>query len=114
MELVPGSSAVAVRCGLNGALEEVIYDKLGFQSRLTPGGEFAAIIAPVHLRKATRFLEAVRATGSALDWELRVALPGGVIPLFFSGRVAGLGVVIVGAKEPLSESTQGKTERYAG
>ncbi len=114
MQPMPGNSAVAIRCGLNGALKEVIYDKLGLHSRLTPGREFAAIIAPIHLRKATRFLQTVRATGSALDWELRVDMPEGVTPLFFSGCVAGLGVVIVGAKEPLSDTTRGKSFRYAG
>jgi K+-sensing histidine kinase KdpD len=114
MEPVPGNSAVALRCGLNGALKEVIYDKLGLHSRLTPGGEFAAIIAPTHLRKATRFLQTVRATGSAVDWELNVTMPAGVTPLFFSGCVAGLGVVIVGAKERLSDSAQEKIARHAG
>ena len=114
MEPMPGNSAVAIRCGLNGALKEVIYDKLGLHSRLTPGEEFAAIIAPSHSRKATRFLQTVRATGSALDWELHVVMPEGVTPLFFSGCVAGLGVVIVGAKERLADSTQAKTARYAG
>jgi signal transduction histidine kinase len=112
MEPMPGNSAVAIRCGLNGALKEVIYDKLGLHSRLLPGKEFAAIIAPIHLRKATRFLQTVRANGSALDWELNVAMPEGVTPLFFSGCVAGLGVVIVGAKAPLADATQGKTVRY--
>ncbi len=111
---MPGNSAVAIRCGLNGALKEVIYDKLGLHSRLTPGKEFAGIIAPIHSRKATRFLQTVRATGSALDWELRVVMPEGATPLFFSGCVAGLGVVIVGAKEPLADATQAKTARYAG
>jgi hypothetical protein len=110
---MPGNSAIAVRCGLNGALKEVIYDKLGLHSQLALGSEFAAIIAPIHLRKATRFLQTVRTNGSALDWELHVATPEGVTPLFFSGSVAGLGVVIVGAKERMSEATPEKTARHA-
>jgi hypothetical protein len=114
MDPMPRNSAVAVRCGLNGALKEVIYDQLGLHSELTPGCEFAAIVAPIHLRKATRFLQTVRSTGSALDWELHVALPEGLTPLFFSGCVAGLGVVIIGAREPLSETTRPSIARDPG
>lgn len=114
MDPVPCNSAVAVRCGLNGVLKEVIYDQLGLHSELTPGTEFAAMVAPIHLRRATRFLQTVRVTGSALDWELHVVLPEGLTPLFFSGCVAGLGVVIIGSKEPLSEVTRRKSARYPG
>ena len=114
MDPMPCNSAVAVRCGLNGVLKEVIYDQLGLHSELIPGSEFAAMVAPVHLRKAARFLQTVRVTGSALDWELHVQLPEGLTPLFFSGCVAGLGVVIIGSKEPLSESTRRKAARPPG
>ena len=114
MDPVPCNSAVAVRRGLNGVLKEVIYDQLGLHSELTPGTEFAAMVAPIHLRRATRFLQTVRVTGSALDWELQVVLPEGLTPLFFSGCVAGLGVVIIGSKEPLSEVTRQKSARYPG
>ena len=113
MDPMPCNSAVAVRCGLNGLLKEVIYDQLGLHSELTPGSEFAAMVAPIHLRKATRFLQTVRVTGSALDWELHVALPEGLTPLFFSGCIAGLGVVIIGSREPLSEGTRRKSARYS-
>jgi His Kinase A (phospho-acceptor) domain len=114
MDPMPCNSAVAVRCGLNGVLKEVIYDQLGLHSELTPGSEFAAMVAPIHLRRATRFLHTVRVTGSALDWELHVVLPEGLTPLFFSGCVAGLGVVIIGSKEPLSETTRQKIARHPG
>jgi signal transduction histidine kinase len=114
MDPMPCNSAVAVRCGLNGLLKEVIYDQLGLHSELTPGSEFAAMVAPIHLRKATRFLQTVRVTGSALDWELNVALPEGLTPLFFSGCIAGLGVVIIGSREPLSEGTRRKSARHSG
>jgi signal transduction histidine kinase len=114
MDPMPCNSAVAVRCGLNGVLKEVIYDQLGLHAELNPGSEFAAIVAPIHLRKATRFLQTVRVTGSALDWELHVALPEGLTPLFFSGCVAGLGVVIIGSREPLSETTRQKIARHPG
>jgi signal transduction histidine kinase len=112
MDPMPCNSAVAVRCGLNGVLKEVIYDQLGLHSELTPGSEFAAMVAPAHLRKATRFLQTVRVTGSALDWELHVVLPEGLTPLFFSGCIAGLGVVIIGSKEPLSDATRRKSAGY--
>jgi signal transduction histidine kinase len=114
MEPMPGNSAVAVRCEPNGALKEVIYDKFGLQSRLTSGGEFAAIIAPIHLRRASRFLETLRKTGSAQDWELHVNLREGVTPLFFSGWLTGLGVIIVGAAERLADAAHRRSARHAG
>ena len=114
MDPMACNSAVAVRCGLDGVLKEVIYDQLGLHSELTPGSEFSAMVAPIHLRKATRFLQTVRGTGSALDWELHVILPEGLTPLFFSGCVAGVGVVIIGSKEPLSETTRQKIAQHPG
>jgi signal transduction histidine kinase len=54
------------------------------------------------LRKAARFLRTIRASRSALDWELHVALPHGVTSLFFSGCQTNDGLVIVGTKDALS------------
>jgi signal transduction histidine kinase len=113
MELTPNNTAVAVRCSFDGTVEEVIYDELGPHSPLMPGREFASIATPFHIRKARRFLEAVLASSSALDWELNVALPDGVTPLFFSGCDADPGILIFGTKEPLTATLPEKLTEYA-
>lgn len=111
------NAAVAVLCRPSGILLEVVYDELGLQHSLTPGREFSSVIAPFHRRKAHRFLRTMRAGGSALDWELGLSLSHGIVPLFFSGCITNRGIVIIGAKEPLTAGTipggLAKTEKHA-
>ena len=96
------NAAVAVLCGPSGTLVKVIYDELGLQHRLTPGREFSGLVAPFHRRRARRFLRTLQSGGSAVDWELGIASPHGVVQLFFSGSVTRRGIVIIGTKEPLA------------
>ncbi len=96
------NAAVAVLCGPSGTLVKVIYDELGLQHRLTPGREFSGLVAPFHRRRAFRFLRTLQAGGPAVDWELGIASPHGVVQLYFSGAVTKRGIVIIGTKEPLA------------
>lgn len=101
MTLKPDNIGVALVCRPNGILGEIIYDELGVQHRLTPGQEFSRIVAPFHIRKVTRFLRTIQVNRSALDWELTLTLPHGLLPFFFSGSVTTRGIIIIGTKEPL-------------
>jgi signal transduction histidine kinase len=105
MALRSDNTALAVLCGPSGALAEVVCDEFGLQQRLAPGKEFSGIVAPFHKRKVSRFWRTLQAGGSALDWELAVTLPRGVVPLFFSGCVSSRGTIIIGTKEPLATAS---------
>jgi signal transduction histidine kinase len=98
MSTSPEAAALALLCRPDGTLVEVIYDELG----LAPGTDVFSLFHASSLRKARRFLRAAVASHSALDWELTVSLPGGVVQLFFCAVIASRGIVIVGMKEPAS------------
>ena len=98
------NAAVAIVCGANGAVTEVIYDELRI-GRLEPGRLFSAVVAPFHARKADRFLRVIRAGGAAFDWELICALAHGAAPIFFSGSRHGQGFSIVGTKDTIASAT---------
>ena len=98
MTLKSDNIGVALVCRPNGILGEIIYDELGVQHRLAPGQEFSRIVAPFHIRKVTRFLRTIQVSRSALDWELTLALPHGLLPFFFSGSVTTRGIIIIGTR----------------
>jgi hypothetical protein len=94
------NAALAVVCERDGVILEFIHDELGVHQRFGPGRAFGGLVAPSDWRKANRFLRTIHAAHTALDWELIVTLPHGSVPLFFSGCVAGHGIVVIGTKEP--------------
>jgi len=102
--LKAGNAALAVVCGPDGSLRELIYDELGLREPAARLTEFTSMVAAFQARRANRFLEAIRAKRAALDWKLNLELPQGNVPLFFSGAAVADGIVIIGTKEPLSDA----------
>jgi signal transduction histidine kinase len=97
----PDNAALVILCSPNGTSIEVLYDELGLRF----GRHFDSIVAAPDRRKARRFLKTVLAAKAALDWELRIALAGRVVPLFFSASVAGRGIAIIATKAPFATET---------
>jgi signal transduction histidine kinase len=103
MPLSPQNAAVAILSRPNGAVAEILHDELGLSSRARLGHDFAELVIPSHRRKAARFLRTIHACHTALDWELNVRLPHGVLSFFFSGCLTDDGMFIVGTKDAISE-----------
>jgi K+-sensing histidine kinase KdpD len=100
----PHQTALAIVCGEDGKLTEILHDELGLP-RLQLGAIFTSLLLPSSRRKATRFLRAAIGSHAALDWDLDVALAQGVVRLYFSAGFTDRAMTIIGTKEPLGVST---------
>src|SRR5262245_38390254 len=103
----PNAGIVAL-CRPDGTLFEILVDEFELkQSR--PSDRFVAMFEGPSASKAARFLRAAARHRSALDWQMDLALPHGSVPLFFSGIATIRGILILGAREPLSSPARGST-----
>ncbi len=102
MTISPQQVALAMLCRADGTLIEVLYDELDVTSHVGLGAGFMSMVIPSSERKAGRFLRTAIGSQTAIDWDLDVALPRGVVRLFFSAGITGRGMFIVGTKEPFA------------
>jgi signal transduction histidine kinase len=95
-------AALAFLCHRDGTLLDVLHDELGLAAQLRRGSDFADLATPASARKAMRFLRTMRGSNSALDWQLSITLPNGVVSFYFSGCTSGTELLVVATKEPFS------------
>jgi signal transduction histidine kinase len=91
-------------CDRVGTVTEVIRDGIGLGPRFTQGADLSAVVSPFHLRRADRFLRAVRQDHTSYDNSLSVLGKSGIVRVFCSGFTVGSHIVVLSAMEPLAIS----------
>jgi signal transduction histidine kinase len=89
---------IALLCDLQGNISEVLSDTLGFGASLRTGMPFARLAARGGLDKALSFMAELEAQRAVLDWEINLALGGGVKTLHFTGSKSGKTLLLAGAE----------------
>lgn len=96
-------SGIALRCGGDGFVQEIISDGLGAQNCIGAGEPFANLFDRASREKAEAFLECLRERKAAFGWEMNVACrSGGITTVHFAGAASENGAdesyFIVGAR----------------
>jgi len=90
---------VALVCDEHGLVREVLIDE-GRHLINTPRNlPLSAYVDPTSMTKAQNFLQEVEEKGIALDWEMGIAVPDGVLILRFTGIRQDRQTVVVGAQD---------------
>ncbi len=88
---------LALVCARDGRVERVLRDDFGLMGTVEPGSEWSTRLHASSIQKSQLFLAEVIVSGSAIDWELGVALRGAVSVMHFAGAVTDdAHVLIVG------------------
>ncbi len=96
------SPEIAVRCGTDGIVIEVLRTWVRLEGRLLPGQHLASIADTAGRSKMLNFVRKIVDSGAALDWEVDIAFDSEVVPLFFSGYRTAVGMVVIGSAESRS------------
>lgn len=99
-----GRVAFAIVCGHDGTIEQVMRGGLELGPQFSPGRMLTALVAPFHSRKAGRFLRDLHSERPVFDCSLSTLGLSDKIRLFWSGVPLECGIIVVGTKEPLSDS----------
>ena len=91
-----GRAGIALLCHADGVIRQTLRDELGLAERSLPGASFLDLVDPGSASKAAAFLQTVRGTAAAIDWDLNVALDGRPTLLHFAGGLIGEQVLVVG------------------
>jgi signal transduction histidine kinase len=87
-----------LRCDEAGTLVEITTDTLGLAQLIQPGLPLTRLAAQGSLAKMLSFLQAVRAQGQALDWEINLSLGDSIKTLHFDGSQDGADLLIIAAE----------------
>lgn len=94
-------SGIALRCGTDGIIQEVISDSLGAENCLRKGESFVKLFDRASHSKAESFLEKLNENKAAFGWEMNIACQNGKIEtVHFAGAADEKDdlLFIVGAK----------------
>lgn len=89
-------AAIAILCGREGVVREIIHDGLG-AGHVAEGNSFESALDIGSREKGRAFLDAVREKGAAFDWEMNLAIGERVRSIRFSGSATADGIFIAGA-----------------
>jgi two-component system OmpR family sensor kinase len=87
---------LALLCDIEGAICQVMRDDLGLSP--VPGQPFPLLVDRTSMPKALNFLVDLRAQGTALDWEMNVAIGDRGVGLQFAGVRTKNGLFVLGAE----------------
>ncbi len=88
---------LALKCGFDGKVTEVIWDDLGVKDRLLTSPHFVDLFDSASVKKALAFFLQVKEYGAAFDWEIAVDQQPIPASLSFSAAAIDDGLVILGA-----------------
>jgi signal transduction histidine kinase len=91
-------AGIALLCGRDGDILQVVRDELGVGVSVEVGQPFTALVDAHSRGKAEAFLAALRSRQAAFNWQMNVRLNEEVIPLHFAGGAVDDSLLIVGAK----------------
>jgi signal transduction histidine kinase len=91
-------AGIALLCGRDGDILQVVRDELGVGVSVEVGQPFTALVDAHSRGKAEAFLAALRSRQAAFNWQMNVRLNEEVIPLHFAGGAIDDSLLIVGAK----------------
>ncbi|MFP5264761.1 MAG: sensor histidine kinase [Blastocatellia bacterium] len=91
-------AGIALLCGRDGDILQIVRDELGLAEGVVVGGPFTALVDAHSREKAEAFLAALRSRQAAFNWQMNVRLNEQVIPLHFAGGAIDDSLLIVGAK----------------
>lgn len=96
--MAEAARGLAVVCGADGALRELVRDDVGLAPRFEAGGALADLFDPGSHRKLDELLAGVERDGFALDVELVARCGERALPLRFAAARADGTVLLVGAR----------------
>ena len=92
------TAGIALLCGPEGRILEILADQLGLADRFPTGHLFSSCLAPGSVAKSLNFLEEIRCPEGAFEWELQIAAERGTVStLCFAGCTADNRVLMLGA-----------------
>lgn len=101
------SSGVALRCSLDGRIQEIIRDQIGLSEMIAVKSTLARAVDPLSVGKALSFLQEIKETGAAFNWELNVPLAHKIATVHFAGiRIENV-LFVVG-----SDQVDGVSQQY--
>jgi two-component system, OmpR family, sensor kinase len=103
-------AGLALRCGADGFVQEIISDSLGAKNCVRKGEPFVNLVDEASRSKAEAFLATLSERKAAFGWEMNVACQtGGITPVHFAGAVSAEAdetetFLVVGAKSRIGVS----------
>jgi signal transduction histidine kinase len=91
-------AGIALLCGREGNILQVVRDELGMAEGIRAGQPFTALVDKESLKKAEAFLAVLRFQQAAFNWQMNVSLNEEVVSLHFAGGAIDDTLLIVGAK----------------
>jgi signal transduction histidine kinase len=91
-------AGIALLCGREGNILQVVRDELGMAEGIRAGQPFTALVDKESLKKAEAFLAVLRFQQAAFNWQMNVSLNDEVVSLHFAGGAIDDTLLIVGAK----------------
>ncbi|MDD3472309.1 MAG: HAMP domain-containing sensor histidine kinase [Syntrophaceae bacterium] len=88
---------IVFSCDLDGIIEEVFIDEQSILGSTIHGKPFATIVNRGSFAKALNFINEIKQTGSAFDWQLTLSVHDSPRVLNFAGMKWKSGLFIVGA-----------------
>jgi two-component system, OmpR family, sensor kinase len=93
-----GPAGIALACDMEGRVLEILSDQLGASNHFPTGRLFSSGFAPGSMAKSLSFLQELRASQAAFEWELQVAAESGTVSMLcFDGCIADGRLLILGA-----------------
>lgn len=91
-------AGIALLCGREGDILQIVRDELGVAESVEVGQPFTALVDALSVKKAEAFLSTLRSRQAAFNWQLNVRLNEEVVSLHFAGGAIDDSLLIVGAK----------------
>lgn len=88
---------LALKCGFDGRVNEVIWDDLGVKDRLLESPHFVCLFDSASVKKGLAFFLQAKEHGAAFDWEIDVDQKPMPMSLSFSATSVDDGLVILGS-----------------
>jgi signal transduction histidine kinase len=92
----PEADAIAILCGWDGAIADVLYNRLKLNAGIARGSPVSSVVDEASREKCSRFLDTIRRRRAAFEWQMNVAHDSDAVPVYFSGAAIDGQLLIIG------------------